>query len=376
MVSSETDISDLNILIALDKFKGSIMSKEASRVVASILRDHKPSWKVKELPIADGGDGTLEVLYENGYTPVDVEVFDAHLVSRISRYALSINGEVAFIEMASICGITGLHSLDAFISSSFGLGVAAKAAISRGVKEIVIALGGSASTDGGLGFLMGLGVIAIDTQGSEIPPNLNGLKVLADIDTDLLPSDISWIFLADVTNPLIGMNGSAYIFGKQKGMAEKDLPIADGLLNSWADLLQLKSGKDIRHVPGTGAAGGIAAAGMAILDARIESGSKWVAALLDLEEGIKEADVVVTGEGSFDEQSFMGKGPGLVIELARKYQKEIYVIAGRVNPSLMQKQKIPYIALSELAPSMVQSVKQPTHWLSEAGKALTVILDA
>jgi glycerate kinase len=371
-----TDISDLNILIAFDKFKGSIMSKEASRVVASILRNHNPSWKVRELPIADGGDGTLEILYENGYTLVNVEVFDAHLKPKICQLGLSFNEEVAFIEMASICGIAGLHSLDAFTASSFGLGVAAKAAISRGVKEVVIALGGSASTDGGLGFLMGLGAKAIDTQGSEISPNLNGLKVLASLDTDMLPSDISWVFLADVENPLVGKNGAAHIFGKQKGMAEKDFSIADGLLNSWADSLQLKSGKDIRHMPGTGAAGGIAAAGISILDARIESGSKWVAALLELEEAIKKADVVVTGEGSLDEQSFMGKGPGLVIELARKHQKEIYVIAGRVIPSLMQTQKIPFIALSELAPSIDQSVAQPAYWLGEAGKALAVILDA
>ena len=375
MVSSRTNNLNLNILIAFDKFKGSIAGKEASYAVASMLRVHNAGWKVQEIPIADGGDGTLEVLYEHGFVPVNVDVLDAHLVPRKSQYALSPDGQVAFIEMASICGIAGLHSLDAFTASSFGLGMAAKAAISRGVKEVVIALGGSASTDGGVGFLMGLGAKAIDAQGSAISPNLNGLKVLASLDTSPLPSDISWIFLADVANPLIGTNGSAYIFGKQKGMAEKDFPIADGLLNTWADSLQLKSGKDIRHVPGTGAAGGIAAAGISILTARIQSGSEWVAKLLDLEDAIKNTDVVVTGEGSFDEQSFMGKGPGLVIELARKYQKDIYVIAGRVIPSLMQTQKIPFIALSELAPSIDQAIAQPAHWLSEAGKALAVILD-
>ncbi|TSA21793.1 MAG: hypothetical protein D4R69_02435 [Actinomycetales bacterium] len=158
-------------------------------------------------------------------------------------------------------------------------------------------------------------------------------------------------------------------------MEENDFPIADGLLLNWAESLQLKSGKDIREVSGTRVMGGIAAPGISILGGRIESGSRWLAKLLNLEVAIEYTDAVVTGEGSIGEQSFMGKGPGLVIELARKYKKEIYVIAGRVNAELLKAEKIRYIALSELAPSMDQLVEQHARWLGEAGKALAKILD-
>jgi len=157
------------------------------------LRGYSSDWEVREFSTADDGDGTLEISYDHGFAPVNVEVLNAHYVSKISQYALSASGEVAFIEKASIYGITGLHSLDPSAASSFGLG-------------------GSASTDGGLGFLMGIGVKAIDIAGNEITPNLYGLNVLANLDTKSLPRDISWVFLADVENHLVGKNEVPYIF--------------------------------------------------------------------------------------------------------------------------------------------------------------------
>lgn len=365
--------SNQKVLIAFDKFKGSISAKDASSVVASVLTQEKSALQIVELPIADGGDGTLDILWDHDFTQVETEVVGALLNPQLGRYALSRDGGMAFIEMASTCGIAELNLLDAFGASSFGLGIAARHAISCGATQIIISLGGSASTDGGLGLLMGLGAIARNDGGEEITPNLEGLKEISHLETEKIPSGITWTFLADVENPLVGENGAAHIFGKQKGMSDADATFADNLLNNWADLLVTKSGKDIRSVPGSGAAGGVAAAGIAILGGHVEPGSLWLAKLVGLEEAIAQSDVVITGEGSFDEQSFMGKGPGLVIELAKKYKKKIYVIAGRVDPSHMK--DISYISLSELAPSQDAAFTQPIHWLQEAASELAVILD-
>jgi glycerate kinase len=365
----------MKILLALDKFKGSISAISANHAVAEGLQVKQSDWLIKELPISDGGGGALEILTEYGYRSKEVETVNALLLPTRGKYLISENGESAFIEMASICGISDLPHLDPYRASSMGIGLAAIDAISQGATQIIVSLGGSASTDGGLGFLIGIGGVAEDSDGNPIQPNLLGLQSVTKLILDSIPKNISWIFLVDVENPLVGTNGSAYIFGKQKGLAEQDIPEVDGLLSQWADLLEQISGIDIRFKNGAGAAGGVSSVGMALLNARVESGAIWLADLINLEDEIIQSDFVITGEGSFDEQSFMGKGPGLVIDLARNHKKPIYVVAGRVDSELLQSENIPCISLSELAPTIDEAIAHPATWLKVAGEKLAVILN-
>jgi glycerate kinase len=238
----------MKILIALDKFKGSISARDAINEITSGLTYESSGASITSLPISDGGGGALEILTECDFTLVEIESVDALLDPKRASYALSQDGKNVFIEMASICGISDIPHLDAFGASSLGIGLAAKEAISQGASAVTISLGGSASTDGGLGFLIGIGAIAKDSLGNLVEPNLNGLKSINSLSLDLIPKNITWTFLVDVANPLVGAEGSAYIFGPQKGLKDEELPEADALLNKWADLLEDISGKDSRHL--------------------------------------------------------------------------------------------------------------------------------
>jgi glycerate kinase len=206
----------MKILIALDKFKGSISARDAINEITSGLTYESSGASITSLPISDGGGGALEILTECDFTLVEIESVDALLDPKRASYALSQDGKNAFIEMASICGISDIPHLYAFGASSLGIGLAAKEAISQGASAVTISLGGSASTDGGLGFLIGLGAIAKDSQGNLIEPNLNGLKSINSLSLGLIPKNITWTFLVDVANPLVGSAGSKAVSGNEE----------------------------------------------------------------------------------------------------------------------------------------------------------------
>ena len=364
-----------SILLAFDKFKGTMSAQQVCKTVALTINKLHPDWQITQLPITDGGGGSLDILFSYGFTPIEVKTVTALLEPKKATYAISQDGERAFIEMASICGITELNRLDPFGASSIGLGIAALNAINRGAKEITISLGGSASTDGGLGFLIGLGAVALDANGIPVSPNLAGFRSIYSLNIEALKSNITWTFLADVTNPLVGDMGTAQVFGKQKGLEDKDVLVADQLLNKWANLLSLISSQDVRHIPGTGAAGGIAAAGIALLDGVVISGSNWFAELLGLRNLVLNCDTVITGEGHFDEQSFMGKAPGHVIDLAESFGKKVHVLAGNVDSQIMRARNIKYVSLTEIASSSELAISDPEKWLESATIELTKILN-
>ncbi len=365
------------MLIAVDKFKGSISALETTQAIASTIRRLRPDWKISTAPIADGGDGTLAIVLDHGYRAETVLVSDALLHAKNSNYAVSKDEKKIFIEMATICGIAQLSELNGFAASSFGLGQAAKAALNHNPDEIVISLGGSASTDGGLGFLIALGAIALDSNGNGVTPNLAGIDTIKSLDVTAIDSRVqqsSWRFLTDVDNPLVGINGAAQIFGLQKGIKVQDLARADALLTRWADLLEQETGINPRNTPGSGAAGGVAAAGLSVLKAKIESGFDWIANVTKLQSLIESTDVVITGEGSFDQQSLMGKGPGEIIKLAQAANKQICVIAGKIDADILG--QIPCVALVDLAPSAEESIQNPQVWLTVATEKLLREIDS
>ena len=374
-------------LIAPDKFKGTLSASEAARCIESAINNILPSATVTKLPMADGGDGSLELLLESEFEPVIVPSYNALLEPIDATYGVHYKAgkKIAFIEMAQICGISSLQGrkLQPHLASSFGLGDVAYKALNDNVDEIIISVGGSASTDGGLGFLTGLGAIAINSQGTQVPPGLAGVEEVTSIDLRTLHprirsvgSQVTWTFLVDVTNPLVGSNGAAKVFGPQKGLTPEEIERADLALRNWADLIYQISQVDIATLPGSGAAGGAIAPALALFQCELQSGSDWFASYFNLIHSIAVADIVITGEGCFDSQSMLGKGPGYVLASARAMQKEIVILAGLIRTGSEDLGDVTKFSLEETAGSVDRAKEEPLKWLSVATQEAIAFLEA
>ena len=381
-----TNNSSVSFLIAPDKFKGSMSASVVSQCIAKVISFRYPSAYIEQSPIADGGDGSLEILLDHGFEQVAVHSYNALMEPIKAFYGLrhENNRSVAFLEMASICGIATLQGreLQPQFASSYGLGDVAYQVLTSGVDEVIVSLGGSASTDGGMGFLVGLGAVIKDASGFNVAPNLSGLQRAETIDLSLLhprihplTSQVKWTFLADVSNPLVGKEGAAYIFGRQKGLKENELKQADLALRHWADILSRATGVDVANSPGAGAAGGVASIAQSILTADFFSGSEWFSNFLNIPEKISTADVIITGEGSFDAQSLMGKGPGYVLAQAKAEAKKTIILAGRIESHLEGLEGSICKSLTEVARSGQKALSDPIKWLSKATEDALDLLD-
>lgn len=329
--------SPLRILVAPDSFKGSLTAAEAATAIAAGLSDALgASASIRRLPIADGGEGTLDVLIDAaGAEESTVIAEDALGRPRRCRFAM-LPGGAALIEAAEANGLPHVEDqpLQPLSASSFGVGVLVRAALENGAEEILLTVGGSASTDGGAGLLHALGARFLDAEGAELADGGGALRSLASIDLSrLLPRarEVRWRIACDVDNPLTGPTGAAAVFGPQKGADGSDVAVLDAGLAQLAAVLHDETGVDVRHFAGGGAAGGIPAALHAVFAAQLTPGIDLVADALDLAGAIADCDLVVTGEGSFDEQSLRGKGPGAVAALARTSGVPVVVVAGSVS---------------------------------------------
>jgi glycerate kinase len=381
-----TKDSAVNFLIAPDKFKGSMSARTVSECIAQTISKRYPSASIEQTPIADGGDGSLEILFDHGFKPVRVHTYNALMEPVEAVYGLQRkdNWSIAFLEMASICGIASLQGreLQPQFASSYGLGDVAYQVLTSGVDEIIVSVGGSASTDGGIGFLVGLGAIIKDGSGSRVAPNLSGLKSVESIDLSLLhprihplTSNVKWTFLVDVSNPLIGKDGAAYVFGPQKGLKDHELEDADLALTHWSSILSRTTGVDVAAIPGAGAAGGVASIAQSIFLSDFLPGSEWFSNYLDLPEKISAADIVITGEGSFDSQSLMGKGPGYVLAQAMAGDKQMIILAGRIESQLKGLEGCICKSLTDVASSSQRAISDPIKWLTRATEDALDLLD-
>lgn len=317
----------MRVLVAPNAFKGTLTATQAAHIIASTLTAHG---HVADLaPMADGGDGTLDAFLAAGYQRRPVTVPDA--AGRMHDSEVATDGATAVIELARICGMATVDDLPKrpWQASSRGLGLAAMHAIDHGATSIVLALGGSASVDGGVGFLQALGFEIADADGMPVSSDADGMAAAASI-RGAAPDGIAWTVLADVTNPLLSPGG-AQMFAAQKGIAPDETDRLQHAWTNWAALMQQATGVDTANMRHAGAAGGIAAAAHAVLGARLVSGAYEIAQLIDLPKRIDTADLVITGEGRFDEQSLHGKAPGVVIELAQAAGKPIALIAGQIE---------------------------------------------
>ncbi len=324
----------MRVLIAFNAFKEALSAREACAAAARALRRAWPEATVLEIPIGDGGDGTLEALAlafgeraRFHRTTVTGPVF-----TPVTAHWLELPEQVAYLEMAQASGLALVppEQRNPFRTTSLGTGELLLQAMEHGMKQIFLGVGGSATVDGGLGALTALGFRFLDRQGRPVPPTGEGLLHLHSLEPPAqgIPQ-VNLTVLVDVRNPLLGPEGAARVYGPQKGATPEQVKQLEQGLRKLRDLVQALTGREI-DIPGGGAAGGIAAALHGLLGARLEPGSEVFLRLVDFDRHLARADLVLTGEGRFDEQSRYGKGPWAVLEHAARAGKPVWVLAGSV----------------------------------------------
>lgn len=322
-----------SMLLAVDSYKGSATSREVEDYLEQGIKRVLPEAHITKFPIADGGEGTVEALVSahNGRLR-EVEV-SGPLGNPVQATYGILGDDTAVIEMAQASGITLVEqsSESAIRCSTLGTGQLIKDALDHGATKIMVGLGGSATSDGGVGMAKALGVRFLDAAGNPIPCGLVGLKDLTRIDVSAIDKRVAkteFIALTDVRNPLTGSNGAVYIYGPQKGVPLEDREELDGWMRNYAALLEKTVERPVDKVAGTGAAGGLGAALLAFCGARIVSGIDAVLDSIDLGSAVKDVDLVITGEGRMDSQSANGKAPIGVAERAKRYGKPVIAVVG------------------------------------------------
>ncbi|MET0590811.1 MAG: glycerate kinase [Naasia sp.] len=354
------------VLIAPDSFKGTVSAVHAARAIADGWRSERPGDELLLLPMADGGEGTLEALAaarrDAVWHRVDVDPpapGERPVRGRWLELPRSVGGQLGVVELAEMAGLPLLDVPAPLTAHTRGLGQAIRAALAAGVDELWVALGGSASTDGGAGALQALGARILTMSGDPIGPGGGALTSVRTVDLSALPplpaGGVS--LLTDVTAPLLGSEGAAAVFGPQKGATPEDIVRLDGGLGLWAAAL----GGDVDE-PGAGAAGGTAF-GLRAWGARIVAGAPAVADALGISSLARTVDVVVTGEGRFDAQSTTGKGPGHVLDLAQQGTATRILIAGDIIGDVDAER----LSLTDLAGGSGPAKQDATHWLRVAG---------
>lgn len=315
---------EMNVLIAMDSFKGSLSSKDAGEAVKLGVKRVFPDSIVDVIPIADGGEGSLDAIQT---IPGQFEVVSIHQLDgkkRKARYYRT--AEAAYIESAEAVGLHLIPSVELEPSrlTSYGVGELIQDAESKGVKDIYVLLGGTGTTDGGLGMLQALGYACFNRSNEEIPLHQNPLRELETILESQTKLTANLYLVTDVDNPYAGIRGAAYVFGAQKGMKKEDVSSYDAGLQRVANLLSISE-----RQKGAGAAGGIGGA-LYALGANYVPGIIWMLQLLKVEEKITKVDYVFTGEGQIDYQTVYGKVPSGVGDLAKKHKVPCYALAGQV----------------------------------------------
>jgi glycerate kinase len=329
----------MKILIAPDKFKGSLNAREVAENIAKGLRDGLQDVEIETVPMADGGEGTAEAIVQaRGGSWLECKAHDPLGREIEARYAWNDNAKLGIMEMSEAAGMRRISEdeRDPVRATTFGVGEMILDAANRGAAEIIIGLGGSATNDGGFGMARAL-VFRFDyEQEQEHEHEHEQARV-----TDLLtlkgvekPKDLKLpkiIAAVDVKNPLLGKNGATRVFGPQKGARKNDLDLLERALTRLADVVAQQFDFDYRDEPGAGAAGGLGFGLMSFCGAKVRPGFNIVAEAVGLESKIKDADVVITGEGSLDRQTLEGKTPAGVARLAQKFGKPVFAIVGRAT---------------------------------------------
>ncbi|KEK20062.1 glycerate kinase [Bacillus gaemokensis] len=329
----------MKIIIASDSYKESLQALKVCETIEKGFAEVFPEAEYVKIPIADGGEGTVQSLVD----ATDGAIIRLHVTGPLGEgveafYGISQDKRTAFIEMAAA---SGLHHVptekrNPFITTTRGTGELILHALDQGVRHIILGLGGSATNDGGAGMLSALGVQFLKKNGEVIEPVGGNLNAIESLNLSQLDPRLVYIKLeaaCDVDNPLIGQKGASFVFGKQKGADIEMMAQLDENLKHYADILKEEVHIDVKEIPGAGAAGGLGAAVIAVLHGELRKGIEIVLDYTDFDEHIKGADLVLTGEGRIDEQTAYGKAPVGVARRAKKCHIPVIAIGGSVLPN-------------------------------------------
>jgi glycerate kinase len=354
----------MRVVVAPDKFEGSLTADQAARSIEAGLLRARPDAQVTRLPVGDGGAGTLAAVVAAGFERVPVRATGP--TGEPVDAAIALRGERAFVEMAEASGLRRLPGgkrapLEA---TTYGTGELLRAALDLGARELVLGIGGSATTDGGAGMASALGVRFLDGDGRPLPPGGAALLRLARVDASGLDPRVEHVSVtvaADVDNPLVGPQGAAAVYGPQKGAGPDDVLLLDSALRRYARVLHDDLGVDLADTPGAGAAGGLGAGAMAFLGAGLRSGIELVLELVGFDEAAEGADLVITGEGKIDFQSLRGKAPFGVAKAAAAHGVPVVALAGVVEVAERELRAAGIeeaYALSQLEPDLERSIAE------------------
>jgi glycerate kinase len=375
------------VVVAPDKFKGSLSAAGVAAALARGLRRRLPAVRVVEHPVADGGEGTVEMVLRHGFRPITCEVHGPTGEPVRADYAL--RGDVAVLEMAAAAGLALLpggvpDDRTARTASTYGVGELIRDALDRGARRIVLGVGGSATTDGGAGMAAALGARLSGTSGPALPDG--GASLLAAVRLDLDGLDVrlaeaTVVVACDVDNPLTGPQGAAAVYGPQKGAGEATVDLLDRALAHWADLVAAATAQDLRALPGAGAAGGLGFGAAALLGAEVRSGIEYLLELSGFAGSVAGADLVIVGEGSLDEQSLRGKGPIGVATVAARAGARVVAVAGRASApeaGLRVRGVEAVYTLADLEPDVRRSMRHAAELLETTAERIAVdwLLDA
>jgi len=374
----------MRIVVAPDKFKGSLAAAGVAAAVAAGLRSVAGDAEIITLPVADGGDGTVDAAVAAGFERVPATA--AGPLGEPVRASYARRGEVVVVELASVCGLALLPAgrRAPLTASSFGAGEVMRVALEAGASQVILGVGGSASTDGGAGLLQALGARVLDAEGKPVGREAAGRRVAGGADLDTVAAldlaglhpgcrTASLTLAADVDNPLTGPDGAAAVYGPQKGASSAEVARLDSGLERWAAVVAAAVGKDWSRAPGAGAAGGVGFAAMAVLGARMRPGIELVLELTGLESRLAGADLVITGEGSLDAQSLAGKAPVGVARAAARHRVPVVAVAGRNTLTAAQLAAAGITAvypLTDLEPDPARSHAEATGLLRQAGQMI------
>lgn len=323
----------MKVLVAVNEFKGSLSSAEIGKIISDKLNNNYKNIIAHTQVVADGGDGFLTLF--KGFTKNKFRTVNAALQECDVNYLLNEERKEAVIEVAEVIGIKQLkdEQKDPFKTTTTGLGKLIVFLLEKGIEHFIIGLGGSATNDCGIGMLSELGIKFIDEQGQLCRHGINDLRKIDDIDNKNINSKLTkarFSIISDVSNPLIGKNGATYIFSKQKGLNENKFAEVDKYIEKFSNKVNLATGKNNTFIEGSGAAGGLGYAFMSFCNATIQSGSEFMINYLELEEIIRDVDIVITGEGKLDKQSYMGKAPIEIAKIAKRFNKKVIFLAGNI----------------------------------------------
>lgn len=364
----------MKIILAPDKFKGSIDSISLCKAIHKELVSLYPDAEVFQFPLADGGDGFSQIIHHYmGTSTVSAQTTDPLGRPMVAHYQFASANHTAFIEMASASGLALLapSERNPEKTSTYGTGLLIRDAIVRGATHIILGIGGSATTDGGIGMADALGYMFLDKDEAPLEPCGENLSLIHEIifpETDFL-ENIQFTVACDVKNPLFGSDGAAFIYGPQKGATPDQVKKLDQGLAHLDTLFMKFFGRSVAENPGSGAAGGLGAGSDVFLSARLIPGILYIIDYIELEKQIADADLIITGEGMLDAQSMQGKVVGTIAELAKKYQKPVKVICGQhleTDEHKIMLDKI--VALASFTDSIERCMKEPLQFIPQAVK--------